>query len=350
MNINPFRFVTVPISVVQKVNHAAGGLSMVRAFAPILESDSISRPGALWPFGINCLCEPRLEIYFEPQKAAKKRLDAPTGIPVHFVEYSAFVTLRPTMKTFENKTVLITGGASGIGKATAIAFGKEGANVVVSGRRVAEGEQVAREITSAGGSALYVQADVGREGDIVALVEKTVGAFGALHVAFNNAGTEGQFGLLVTEQTVEHYHQVCDVNIRGVLLLMKHEIPVMLRSGGGAIVNNSSIGGHIGFPGASAYVASKFAVIGLTKTAALEFAKQGVRVNSVSPGTIQTEMFDRAFGEGETEEKRTMAAQNPVGRIGTPEEIASAVLWLSSPGAAFTTGQDIIVDGGYTAR
>jgi NAD(P)-dependent dehydrogenase (short-subunit alcohol dehydrogenase family) len=143
------------------------------------------------------------------------------------------------MKTFENKTVLITGGASGIGKATAIAFGKEGANVVVSGRRVAEGEQVAREITSAGGSALYVQADVGREDDIVALVEKTVGAFGALHVAFNNAGTEGQFGLLITEQTVEHYHQVCDVNIRGVLLLMKHEIPVMLRSGGGAIVNNS---------------------------------------------------------------------------------------------------------------
>ena len=130
---------------------------------------------------------------------------------------------------------------------------------------------------------------------------------------------------------------------------MKHEIPIMLRSGGGAIVNTSAAG-HIGFPGASVYVASKFAVIGLTKTAALEFAKQGIRVNSVSPGTIQTEMFDRAFGEGETEVKRTMAAQNPVGRIGTPEEIASAVLWLSSPGAAFTTGQDIIVDGGYTAR
>ena len=153
--------------------------------------------------------------------------------------------------------------------------------MVVSGRRVAEGEQVAREITSAGGSALYVQADVGREDDIVALVEKTVGAFGALHVAFNNAGTEGQFGLLITEQTVEHYHQVCDVNIRGVLLLMKHEIPVMLRSGSGAMVNNSSAAGHIGFPGASAYVASKFAVIGLTKTAALEFVKQSIRVNSV---------------------------------------------------------------------
>jgi NAD(P)-dependent dehydrogenase (short-subunit alcohol dehydrogenase family) len=180
--------------------------------------------------------------------------------------------------------------------------------------------------TSAGGSALFVQTDVAREDDIVALVEKTVSAFGALHIAFNNAGTEGKFGLLTTEQTVE----VCDINIRGVLLSMKHEIPAILRSGGGAIVNNSSIGGHIGFPGASVYVASKFAVIGPTKTAALEFAKQGVRINSVSPGTIQTEMFDRAFGEGETDAKKTAATQNPVGRVDTPEEIASAGLWLSS--------------------
>ena len=131
---------------------------------------------------------------------------------------------------------------------------------------------------------------------------------------------------------------------------MKHEIPAMLRSGGGAIVNNSSLAGHLGFPGASVYAASKFAVIGLTKSAALEFAGQGVRVNSVSPGLIQTEMFDRAFGEGETEMKKTYVTQTPVGRIGTPEEIASAVLWLSSPGAAFTTGQDIIVDGGFGAQ
>jgi len=254
------------------------------------------------------------------------------------------------MKTFENKIVLITGGNSGIGKATALAFAKEGANVVISGRRVAEGEELAKKITSAGGSALFARTDVAREDDIVALVEKTVGIFGALHIAFNNAGTEGQFGLLTTEQTVEHYHQVCDINIRGVLLSMKHEIPAMLRSGGGAIVNNSSVAGHIGFPGSSVYVASKFAVIGLTKTAALEFARQGVRVNSVSPGPIQTEMFDRAFGEGETEMKKTIATQTPVGRIGTPEEIAGAVLWLSSPGAAFITGQDITVDGGYTAQ
>lgn len=253
------------------------------------------------------------------------------------------------MKIFEDKTVVITGGTSGIGKATALAFSQQGANVVVSGRRISEGENVVREITSAGGNALFVRTDVSREGDIVTLIEKTIATFGALHVAFNNAGTE-LFGPLTTEQTVEHYRQVCDINICGVLLSMKHEIPAMIRSGGGSIVNTSSVGGHVGFPGASVYVASKFAVIGLTKTAALEFAKQGVRVNSVSPGPIQTEMFDRAFGEGQTDIKKSIAAQNPLGRVGTPEEIAGAVLWLSSPNAAFTTGQDIVVDGGFTAQ
>ena len=254
------------------------------------------------------------------------------------------------MRTFENKTVVITGGTSGIGKATALAFSQEGANVVVSGRRISEGENVVREITSAGGNALFVRTDVSREDDIVTLIEKTVASFGALHIAFNNAGVESQFGLLTTEQTVEQYRHVCDINIAGVLLSMKHEIPAMLRSGGGAIVNTSSVGGHVGFPGASVYVASKWAVIGLTKTAALEFAKQGVRVNSVSPGPIQTEMFDRYFGEGQTDSKKAIEAQNPAGRVGTPEEIASAVLWLCSPGAAFTTGQDIVVDGGFSAQ
>ena len=254
------------------------------------------------------------------------------------------------MKTFENKTVVITGGTSGIGKATALAFSQEGANVVVSGRRISEGENVVREITSAGGNALFVRTDVSREDDIVTLIEKTVASFGALHVAFNNAGVESQFGVLTTEQTVEQYRHVCDINIAGVLLSMKHEIPAMLRSGGGAIVNTSSVGGHVGFPGASVYVASKWAVIGLTKTAALEFAKQGVRVNSVSPGPIQTEMFDRYFGEGQTDSKKAIEAQNPAGRVGTPEEIASAVLWLCSSGAAFTTGQDIVVDGGFSAQ
>ena len=254
------------------------------------------------------------------------------------------------MKTFENKTVIITGGTSGIGKATALAFSEQRANVVIAGRRISEGENVVREITSAGGNALFVRTDVTREDDIIALVEKTVATFGALHISFNNAGSEGQQGLLTTEQTVEHYRQVCDINICGVLLSMKHEIPAMLRSGGGAIVNTSSVAGHLGFATAAVYVASKWAVIGLTKTAALEFAQQGVRVNSVSPGPIQTEMFDRFFGEGQTEIKKSVAAQCPIGRVGTPEEIASAVLWLSSPGAAFTTGQDIIIDGGFSAH
>ena len=254
------------------------------------------------------------------------------------------------MKTFENKTVLVTGGTSGIGKAAALAFAKEGANVVVSGRRVVEGEEVVREIKAVGGSGLFVKCDVALEADVAALVEKTVGAFGALHIAFNNAGTEGRIGPLVTEQTVEQYHQVCDVNICGVLLSMKHEIPAMLRSGGGSIVNNASNAGHIGLPGGSVYSASKFAVIGLTKSAALEFARQGIRINSVSPGPIQTAMFDRAVGQSGVDMRARIAAQNPLGRIGTPEEVVSAVLWLSSPGAAFTTGQDFLVDGGYTAQ
>jgi NAD(P)-dependent dehydrogenase (short-subunit alcohol dehydrogenase family) len=187
------------------------------------------------------------------------------------------------MKTSEKKTLLITGGTSGIAKATALSFAKEGANVVVFGPRVEEGEQVAREITSAGGGALFGQTNVIREDDIIALIEKTVATFGALHITFNNAGVENQFGALKTEQC----DQKSDVNIPGVLLSKKHEIPAMLRSAGGPIVNNSSTGGHIGRPGASVHVASKFAVIGLTKAAALEFAKQGVRIKSVSPGPNQ---------------------------------------------------------------
>jgi NAD(P)-dependent dehydrogenase (short-subunit alcohol dehydrogenase family) len=285
--------------------------------------------------------------------ARKKADGSGVGEPSHVVcklaDGAIQATLSATMKTFENKTVVITGVTSGIGKATALAFSEQGANVVVSGRRISEGENVVREITSAGGNALFVRTDVSREDDITALIEKTVATFGALHIAFNNAGTE-QFGPLTTEQTVEHYRRVCEINILGVLLSMKHEIPAMLRSGGGAIVNTSSVAGHVGFPGASVYVASKFAVIGLTKTAALEFAKQGVRVNSVSPGPVQTEMFDRTFGKGQTDMKKAIEAQSPAGRVGTPEEIASAVLWLSSPGAAFTTGQDIIVDGGFSAQ
>jgi NAD(P)-dependent dehydrogenase (short-subunit alcohol dehydrogenase family) len=250
----------------------------------------------------------------------------------------------------ENKVALVTGGTSGIGKAAALALAKAGAKVVVSGRREEEGRAVEQAIKEAGGNALFVRADVSREADVKALVDKTVATFGRLDVAFNNAGIEGQMGLTTDTQTPEHFDSVFNINVKGVLLSMKHEALAMLRNGGGSIINTSSIAGQIGLAGAGVYVASKHAVNGLSKSAALEFAKKGIRVNTVSPGTIQTEMIDRMMGVGETDVRKSWESPHPVGRFGTVDEVAAAVVWLASPASSFVTGTDIAVDGGYMAQ
>jgi NAD(P)-dependent dehydrogenase (short-subunit alcohol dehydrogenase family) len=250
-------------------------------------------------------------------------------------------------KTFENKVVLITGGTSGIGRATAISFAKEGAKVVVSGRRKAEGAETVTHIEKVGGQGLFIQADVSDEEQVKKLVQGTVDHYGRLDIAFNNAGIEGTPAPL-TDATVEQYQKVYDINVKGVFLAMKYEIPAMLKSGGGSIVNTSSALGHIAFATMGLYTGTKFAVIGLTKSAALEVAKQGIRVNSVSPAVIETEMFDRSLGAS-PDSVNYMKSLHPVGRFGQSEEVASAVLYLSSPTASFITGTDILVDGGLTA-
>ncbi len=257
------------------------------------------------------------------------------------------------MKSFQDKVVLVTGGSSGIGRTTAIAFAREGAKVVVTSRRENEGKETVRLMKEVGSEGLFIRTDVSKEGDVKAMVEATVKAYGRLDYAFNNAGIEGNAAPLA-EQTVDNYEAVLGINVRGVFLSMKYEIPQMLKNGRGAIVNMSSIAGLIGFPGFSLYIASKHAVLGLTKTAALEYAKSGIRINAVSPAVIETDMVDRFIGkigvgkEGET--RQQLAAMHPIGRTGKPEEIASAVLYLCSDGASFVTGQALTIDGGYTAQ
>lgn len=244
--------------------------------------------------------------------------------------------------------VLITGALTGIGRATALAFAREGADVVVSGRRDEAGHALAAELRGLGVRAEYLRADVRVEADVRALIEQVVERFGRLDVAVNNAGTEGQLGLL-TEQSEDNYRATFDTNVLGILLSLKHEMRVMLKQGHGAIVNLSSIAGQVGFPGASIYVASKHAVEGLTKSAALEGAAAGVRVNAVAPGPVQTEMLDRFTG-GNEDAKSGFLASLPARRAGTPEEIAQTILFLASDKARFLTGQSVNVDGGFTAQ
>jgi NAD(P)-dependent dehydrogenase (short-subunit alcohol dehydrogenase family) len=252
------------------------------------------------------------------------------------------------MSDFQGKVALVTGGTSGIGRATAIAFAKEGAKVVVAGRRAAEGDETVRQIRAKGGEALFVPTDVSQEAQVKNLIGRTLEQFGRLDFAFNNAGIE-QTPTPLLEQKMETYNQVMDINVKGVWLSMRHEIPAMLKTGGGSIVNTSSALGLIAFAGMEIYVASKHAVIGLTKSAALEFSSKGIRINAVLPAVIETDMFRRFSGDS-PEARAAMTAMHPIGRIGKSEEIADAVIWLSSSKSSFVTGHSLLLDGGFTAQ
>jgi NAD(P)-dependent dehydrogenase (short-subunit alcohol dehydrogenase family) len=244
------------------------------------------------------------------------------------------------------QVVLITGALTGIGRATALAFAQQGASIVVSGRRDDAGQRLVTELRALGAEAEFVRADVRHESDVQNLVDKTVARFGRLDVAVNNAGTEGKPGP-ITDQTADSYEATFDTNVLGVLLSMKHELRVMQAQGAGSIVNLSSTMGQRGAAGASLYTASKHAVEGLTKSAALEAAAFGVRVNAVAPGPIETAMLDRFTGSADR--KAGLVAGVPLKRVGQPEEIADAIVFASSAKASFITGQIINVNGGKTA-
>ena len=248
----------------------------------------------------------------------------------------------------KDKIALVTGGTSGIGRATAIAYAQRQAKVVVVSRRIDEGEETVRLIKEAGGEAIFVQADVTKEADVQAMVDKAVGVFGRLDIAFNNAGMVGENPSLI-EQTEAEYDRTMNVNVKGVWLSMKYEIAQMLKQGSGSIVNTSSGAGVVAVLTQPLYTASKHAVVGLTKAAALQYAKAGIRINVVAPAAIETDMFEAATG-GQDEVKAFITGLHPIGRIGTPLEVANAVLFLSSEMASFITGETLMVDGGYVAQ
>jgi len=251
------------------------------------------------------------------------------------------------MKRFDSKVVLVLGGNAGIGRATAEAFAREGAKVVVAARREEQGVAVVQGIQKAGGTAKFVRADVAKDADVKAAVDATVKEFGRLDVLFNNAGIEGKNGP-IGDLGAADFDETFGVNVRGTWVAMKHALPHLVKTGG-AIINNSSVVAEAGFPNFSIYSASKGAVNALTRAAAIEFISQGVRVNTVAPGPIVTDMADRVFGG--LESLKTIAKQAvPVGTPGDPEDIAAAVLYLASPEAKFVVGQVLTVDGGLTAR
>jgi NAD(P)-dependent dehydrogenase (short-subunit alcohol dehydrogenase family) len=251
-------------------------------------------------------------------------------------------------ESFEGKVALVTGAGSGIGLATAKAFAEAGASVVLADTREEAVGAAAEELTTGGRKAIAVRCDVTDDGQVTSMIERTASTFGRLDAAFNNAGVM-QRRVETAEISGDEWDRVMAVNLRGVWSCMKYELRQMFRNGGGAIVNCSSIGGLIGVAGLAAYHAAKHGVIGLTKTAALEYAARGIRINAVCPGTINTPMAQSLTGD-DPKVLAEFLKDEPIGRIGAPEEIAAAVLWLCSPGASYVIGHALLVDGGYTAR
>jgi NAD(P)-dependent dehydrogenase (short-subunit alcohol dehydrogenase family) len=247
----------------------------------------------------------------------------------------------------DQKVAIVTGGSSGIGRATALALAKERVKVTVAARRAKEGEETVQLIKDAGSEGIFVKTDVANEDDIRSLVAKSAKTYGRLDYAFNNAGIEEMMTPLA-DQTSEIFDQIMNVNVKGVWLSMKYEIPEMIRNGGGAIVNMSSVAGVMGFPQMPIYIASKHAVLGLTKSAALEYAKSGIRINAVAPGGVETDMAKRVGGDHQFLE--TLTSMHPIGRIANPEEIANTVVWLLSDKASFVLGHTLLVDGGMISR
>lgn len=247
----------------------------------------------------------------------------------------------------QDRVAVITGAASGIGRATALLFAREGARVVVADWDESGGSRIAAEIVEAGGESVFVRTDVSRPDDVQSLINAAVEAYGRLDVLFNNAGVEGEL-VPTADCSLENWDRLIGINLKGVFLGMKYAIPHMIGNGGGSIINNASVAGVVGFANLPAYCASKGGVIQLTKTAALEYAKAGVRVNAICPGVIATPMVERVLGDSE-EMKKSFEALEPVGRFGTAEEVARLALFLATEDSSFCTGAPFFVDGGFVA-
>lgn len=247
-------------------------------------------------------------------------------------------------REFDGKVALVTGGSSGIGKATALAFARAGANVVIASRRVTEGEQTVHEICERGGDAIFVKTDISKASEVEGLMNQTIEFYGRLDYACNNAGTFVMGRLF--ELSEEEWDRTINANLKGIWLSLKYQIPIMLQQKGGVIVNMASMSAIIGNPGVSIYSASKGGVVALTQSAAIEYAASGIRINAISPGVISTPMVD----DIPTPLLEDIQSKHPIGRLGKSEEIADAVVWLCSDKASFVTGHNMVIDGGYTAQ